>query len=207
MISWLKGSIIHIDGNEVVVNAGGVGYQVFIGENLLHRMRIEKEQIAEIVVYTAVREDEIRLFGFDSFLTKKLFSLLLGVNGVGPKMAVKIVDFLSAERIIEAITNEDAAPFTMVSGVGKKTAGRIVLDLAGKIENWDFLPMGAVQNNILSAPRKAGGVGASLKNDALSALVNLGFPEKVVDKVILKHLKSHSKLDDLIKSCLADLHA
>ncbi len=205
MIAWLKGTIVEVDGNEIVINTNNVGYTVTLGGNLLYKMGIKTGQLAEIVVYTSVREDEIKLFGFDSFFSRKVFSLLLGVNGVGPKVALNIIDQIDPPQVILSIKNSDYGPFVKVSGVGKKTAQRIILDLQGKLKNWDRLREFEDQTIKIENSDRAVFNKATLMDDARSALSNWGFSDKETDRVIRKHIKPDIRLEELIRKCLGDL--
>lgn len=205
MIAWLRGTIVNIDGNEVILNTNNVGYQVFIESNLIQRRGIKVGETNEFVVYTAVREDEIKLFGFDTFFDRKIFTMLLGVNGVGPKVAAKIVDQLTSTQVILAIKNNECYPLTEVPGVGKKTAQRIILDLQEKIENlgkWGENIEQVLHDKIDLQENKNQ---IEIKNDARSALANLGFSDKEVERVIRKYIKQGATLDGILRKCLAEL--
>lgn len=205
MIGWLKGTVVHFEGSEIILNANGVGYLIFMGDNLISRMKIALGITVEIVIYTAVKEDEIRLFGFDSFEARKLFITLLGVNGIGPKVAIKIIDQLPVSQIIRSIGSNDYTPFLQISGVGKKTAQRLVLDLQGKIDDFllaDNMERGGQQE--YDEPSTT--VSIDLMGDARSALTNLGFSEKEAERVIKKYLKPGIELDELIRKGLGELN-
>jgi len=208
MIAWLKGNVIDIDGNEIVINTGNIGYRVFIGENRLLEMGVRIDSEIEIVIYTSVKDDEIKLFGFDSFFSRKIFTLLLGVNGVGPKAAINIVDQLEPGQVLSSIRDNDIYPFIGVSGIGKKTAQRIILDLQGKIGGFEYLMKETKKGQqLVGGGTENGGVGqqAQLTKDARSAMENLGFSEREADRVIRKHIGPGVKLDEIIRKCLADL--
>jgi Holliday junction DNA helicase RuvA len=207
MIAWLKGRILHIEKNEITVNTGNIGYSVFIGENRLLQMGVQKDKEIELVIYTLVREDEIRLFGFDSFLSRSVFMILLSVNGIGPKAAANIIDKLEPNTIIAAIKKGDHFPFLAVSGIGKKTAQRIILDLQGKLDSFvtdqvgsevemDKQPKGNEPEQL--TPLK-------LIKDAKSALSNLGFTDREADRVVRQHLNPGISLDEIIRKSLAEL--
>ncbi len=204
MIAWLKGFVLDIDGNEIILDTNGVGYRVTVGENLKFQKSIVLSEELELAVYTAVKEDGIRLFGFNSFFTRKIFINLLGVNGIGPKVALKIVDQLGANEILDAIGNSNPLVFTQVSGVGKKTAQRIILDLQGKLGALQY--QGQLEEKNDKSESKIASQGQpEILLDAVSALSNLGFPPKSAEKVILKHLRPQSTLDEILRKCLMDL--
>ena len=207
MIAWLRGRVINIDGNEVTINAGNIGYCVFLGDNRLLQMGIQKDQEIELVVYTVVREDEIRLFGFDSFVSRNLFVILMSVSGIGPKAAMNIVDRLEAQQIVNAVQTGDISPFLSISGIGKKTAQRIILDLQGKMDGFSRLLPGNDQKNrrSIAGLQDKGKMPLTVLEDAKSALSNLGFSEREADRVIRQHLKPGIELDEIIRKSLADL--
>lgn len=206
MIAWLKGNIVEIDDTEVILNTNGVGYRVLVGKNVQQVMGLAVGEEKEIIIYTAVKEDEIRLFGFDSFFSRKVFVLLLSVNGVGPKVALNILDQLSSTKIIIAIKNNDYHPFLKVSGVGKKTAQRIILDLQNKVQNKDaFVNVFESTNSIDKNEENQLSAYSDIGADVKSALVNLGFSEKEVNKVVEKNLKPGIELNEIIKICLVEL--
>lgn len=204
MIAWLKGKVIEADESEIIINTGGVGYRVLVGSGLKLQVSLNVDDDVELAIYTAVKEDGIRLFGFQNFSVRKIFVLLLNVNGIGPKVALNIVDQLGPGDIIRALRAGDDTMFTRVSGVGKKTAQRIILDLQGKME---LLQLGNYDND--EPDGSVNPPGASDKeqifSDAVSALTNLGFSAKVAEKAISKHLTPEASLDELIRKCLSDL--
>ncbi|MCG8337999.1 MAG: Holliday junction branch migration protein RuvA [Proteobacteria bacterium] len=207
MISWLRGRVLNVEGNEVTINTGNIGYCVYLGENRLLQMGIQKDQEVELVVYTVVREDDIRLFGFNSFLSRTIFSIMLGVSGIGPKAATNIVDKLEPAQVIAAIQHGDYNPFLSISGIGKKTAQRIVLELQGKLDI-DLKDIVA-ENIAIPEPvnQVAGDTVSQFKilEDAKSALSNLGFTEREADRVIKQHIKPGLSLDEIIRKSLAEL--
>jgi len=131
MIAFLKGRVISKNNNSVVVLVQDIGYQVFCGENFLNNIKINLEQ--EFYIYHHVKEDASDLYGFQSSLDLEIFSLLLSVSGVGPKSALGVLSVSSAQDVSQAIMQGDPNLLTKVSGIGKKTAERIVLELKTKI--------------------------------------------------------------------------
>ena len=131
MIAFLKGRVISKNNNSVVVLVQDIGYQVFCGENFLNNIKINLEQ--EFYIYHHVKEEASDLYGFQSSLDLEIFSLLLSVSGVGPKSALGVLSVSSAQDVSQAIMQGDPNLLTKVSGIGKKTAERIVLELKTKI--------------------------------------------------------------------------
>ena len=200
MIGWLKGEVLALEKDEVLIKSSGVGYWVTLGAATRAQMGLEKGKEAEFYISTSVKEDDIKLFGFDDLERRKLFLSLLSVNGVGPKAGVALLDQLSPGEIVVSIQNGDYKTFTKVSGIGTKTAQRIVVDLAGKVDDFhiDQQSFAQPKTSFLSQNQR-------VAVDARSALLNLGIPEKEADKVIQNHLKPDMTIDDLLRLCLKDL--
>jgi holliday junction DNA helicase RuvA len=207
MIGWLKGELLHIEDDEIIVNSQGVGYLVLVGTNLLAKKNPRIGDEMELVIYTSVKEDEIRLIGFESFLARKVFTILLTVNGVGPKAAVKITDALTPEDIVFAVNNGNHTPFLQVSGIGKKTAQKIVIDLQSKVDKLylQYSMNTASGSDDFNTNNAADSTSNLILKDAKSALKNLGFYEAEIKSVIGKHAKLDISFDELIRKCLSEL--
>ena len=160
MIAYLKGKIIAKTNTYLILEAGSVGYQVFAGENFL--ASLERGHEAEIYTHHRVREDASDLYGFANLEELELFELLLSVSGVGPKSALAVLSLASPHDIKEAIIRGDAGLLTKVSGIGKKTAERLVLELKNK-----------VARTSLGTELVGGGLSGS--GDELDALMSLGY--------------------------------
>lgn len=174
MIARLTGTIAHDGLDHAIVDVQGVGYLVHTPIGTCQRARKLSDGRSIFVVHTVVREDAIQLFGFATDADRDLFLKLIGISGVGPKMATGILSDMTATDIIRAVQSEDIARFTRVSGVGKKTAQRLILELKGSIQN---IP-GSDAESVVSAP--------SITNDLKSALLNLGYKNAIVDEVVDK---------------------
>jgi len=167
MIGKIKGIVDYIDQHSAIIDVSGVGYIIYCSSKSLSRLSIGAP--AELFIETHVREDRISLFGFLSAREKACFLKLLTVKGVGPKMGLQILGALEPDQIYLAITLKDSAMFSQVNGVGPKIVGRIFAELkdvgVGIEINGGSVPVGRVteSNNA-----------ANIKNDAISALINLG---------------------------------
>lgn len=169
MISSLHGTVLHVSGDALVIEVGGVGFSVAVTADVARRTHLG----SDIRLHTSliVREDALSLFGFDEREELEVFGLLIGVTGVGPKSALGVLSTLSVEQIATAVSADDDAPFRRVSGIGPKTAKLIVLQLAGK----------------LAAPRLAAAAapgGASLNGQVVQALVGLGWSERLAVETV-----------------------
>ncbi len=164
MIAHVAGTVTSRDGEILVVDVGGVGYEVTATRSALSRA--EPGMVVTVPTYLHVREDAMLLFGFASDAERRIFRLLLAVNGVGPKLALAIVSAHEPERIESAVLLGDIALLSSVSGVGKKTAERICLDLKDKIAGAGVAGTGV---------EAAGGATSDPHREARDALVALGY--------------------------------
>ena len=133
MIASLKGKILVLEDNALILDVGGVGYRVHVPATVLGEMEVGSE--TRLHIHMHVRETEMELFGASDAATLTFFKLLLTVSGVGPKVALATLSTLDAGRLSRAILTEDTAQITSVPGIGKKTAQRIILDLKSKVES------------------------------------------------------------------------
>lgn len=162
MLAYLRGKILAKSNNYLILELNNIGYQLFVGENLLSLAKIGEER--EFYLSHQVREDASDLYGFRNLDELGLFELLLSVSGVGPKSALGVLSIASAEDIREAIIRGDAALLTKVAGIGKKTAERVILELKNKIVK---TLSGTTLNSGSSLPVGLG--------DELEALMSLGY--------------------------------
>jgi Holliday junction DNA helicase RuvA len=134
MIAYLTGTVAGTDQTSAVIDVGGVGYAVFMSNRALSRLPQPGEQ-ARVFTHLQVREDDMSLYGFLSLDEKALFQKLIGVTGVGPKVALAALSTFEPDELVEAIVAEDVKAVSRIPGVGKKSASRIVLELKGSIES------------------------------------------------------------------------
>ncbi len=191
MIAHLRGRLLLKTPGRVIVEAGGVGYEVTISIPTFTALPAEGAEVA-LHIYTQVREDLLALFGFLALDEKRLFERLITVSGVGPKLAVTILSGLSPERTVAAIRGQDHATLTRIPGVGKKLAERLVVELKDKLEDMAAAP----------APAPAG----PAAEDVLSALVNLGYQrpaaQKAIETAIAKKPAAGESFDELFRMAL-----
>ncbi|MBR2998351.1 Holliday junction branch migration protein RuvA [Candidatus Saccharibacteria bacterium] len=166
MIARLSGKIVEKFGNSVIVDVAGVGYEVMVPTPDFESAMLDEER--KFFTYHAVRENAEELYGFSTLVAKKIFELLISVQGVGPKAGIAILSLAEAEEVRNAIANADAAFIAKASGVGKKSAERVIVNLRDKV----------------GAPSKYGASEAKyakvaeVSDEALDALIALGFPLK-----------------------------
>jgi Holliday junction DNA helicase RuvA len=170
MIACLKGELFHKTPEKVIVMVNGVGYEVFLSAASLERLPPLGEEVF-LHVYTYVREDTLSLFGFLDADEKEMFLLLIGVSGVGPKLALGILSGISPIDLARSIATKDVIRLTGLSGVGKKTAARLCLDLKDKV---GYIAAG---DDGIPDFEPEGQVAGAVETDVISALVNLGYPQ------------------------------
>jgi Holliday junction DNA helicase RuvA len=205
MIACLKGELFHKTPDRVIVMVGGVGYEVFLSSSSLERMPPLGEEVF-LHAFTYVREDTLSIFGFMDADEKEMFLLLISVSGVGPKLALGILSGISPNDLARSIASKDVTRLTGLSGVGKKTAARLCLDLKDKV---GFIATG---DDGLPDFETEGKIAGSVESDVISALVNLGYPQNravnalVAVKRRLKPEKlSDMRVEELIRQTLRSL--
>ncbi|MDD2217118.1 MAG: Holliday junction branch migration protein RuvA [Eubacteriales bacterium] len=170
MIHFIKGTLSEKLENSVIVDNGGIGYEIFVPDNSNVYLINEKESV-KLYTYMAVREDDMSLYGFSDKEGLKLFRLLITVSGVGAKAGMALLSAMPPAELRKAIAFEDTALLTKANGIGKKTAQRIVLELKDK--------MGAVADQItaetINASSAFDNIAQDARNDALNALLSLGY--------------------------------
>lgn len=181
MIGYLRGRVIERNEETIVVDVGGVGYELTCSLNTLAAI-VDGEEV-ELRVQTQMREDALQLFGFATSLEKRMFNSLLKVNGVGPKLAIKILSGASIEELARMIEAGDVKALAKLPKVGKKTAEQLVLALRGKLSiEPTGTPKTARSSSRLSSVSEMRFTG--VRADVLSALVNLGFRLQDAESVV-----------------------
>jgi len=197
MIAFLRGRVLDKQPNRVVVEVGGVGYEVHVPLSTFYEIGEEGADVA-LRVYQHVREDALQLYGFLTELERQLFERLIGISGIGPKLAIAVLSGMDPRDLIAAVQRADVARLTGIPGIGKKTAERIVLELKDRLAQ-------------LAAPVAAGPSPASaadrLRADLLSALQNLGYhrpqAERAIDAVVDK--APDSSFEQALRGALREL--
>ena len=200
MIARLKGTLAVKQPDHLVVDVGGVGYRVFTPLSTYYDLP-PPDQPVELIIHTHVNSDAINLFGFVSEREKQLFELLLGVSGIGPRLALNILSGIQAPDLAQALAQSDRGRLQAIPGVGKKTAERMIVELADKavglawVEEAPSLRPGASEEE-------------KLKADTLSALANLGYNRQQTERVVeatLAGLDGQPRLEELLKEVLRHL--
>ncbi|MFC3417664.1 Holliday junction branch migration protein RuvA [Algoriphagus hitonicola] len=195
MIAYLQGKLVFKDPTYVIIDVGGIGYQVKI--SLQTYSKIKDEEQIRLLTFLHIKEDAHTLYGFKDEEEKRLFLLLISINGVGPNTGLMILSSLSTAEIEQAILDGDVATIQHVKGIGAKTAQRIILELKDKVG----------KSGSESSPTQLGFLKSSnkIREEALQALITLGFPKAAAEKNIAQVLKKTNgeiSLEDLIKASL-----
>ncbi len=195
MITYVKGVLAHKNPSFVVVEAGGIGYHINI--SLYTYTKIEGAETVKLLTHFHVKEDQQTLFGFYEEQERNLFRLLISVNGVGPATALVVLSSMNPDEVRAAVIGEDVGTIRRVKGIGPKTAQRIILDLKDKLikESGESPTLLSPQSN-------------TLRSEALSALVNLGFARPSVQRALNRVLAAHPQTEtpeNLIKLALREL--
>jgi Holliday junction DNA helicase RuvA len=192
MIARLTGKLTTKNPGEVILDVGGVGYQVFIPLSTFYELP-ERGESLSLQIYTAVRENAIELYGFLTLQEKELFKLLLNVSKIGPKLAQNILSGISSEDLKTAIITGDILKLNAIPGIGKKTAERLILELKDKVPKAQ------------AAEQEATTLPGDLLDDALSALLNLGYRRTVAERIVKRAINETGRdgsLEEIIRISL-----
>jgi Holliday junction DNA helicase RuvA len=179
VIAHLRGRILEKQPTRVVLDVGGVGYDVAVPLSTFYGLG-EPGSDASLRVHTHVREDALALYGFSTALELDLFNRLISISGIGPKLALAVLSGIEPPDLVSAIERGDLARLTAIPGVGKKTSERIVLELK------DRLP----RAHVVEAADGVAVAGTGLRDDLLSALMNLGYHRPLAEKAVDAALKT-----------------
>lgn len=197
MISHLNGILEHVDQNHVVVDVGNVGYRVNIPSSVISRLPKAGERV-KFFTFQVVREDDISLYGFLSKEERSLFSLCLSVSGIGPKLAMAMISGFPLDRLVAAIAQGDVGLLSSISGIGRKTAERIVVELREKIGK-----AYAVKPAEMAIGVKGD---QAVISDSISALIALGYsPREAREAIMRLNLEGAKSVEEIIKGALKAL--
>jgi len=201
MIGSLSGILKEVSLTEILVDVNGVGYIVFIPMSTYDKMPRQGEKV-EILTYLHVLDDDLRLYGFATAQEKNLFKMLISISGIGPKIGLNVLSSISPSSFSSAIVNCDMKTLGRISGIGKKTAERMVLELKGKISS--VVPESAYPSKVPDAAVKA-------VEDAVLALVQLGFKYDTASKAVHELAKilpaEECSSENLIRNALKNLNS
>jgi holliday junction DNA helicase RuvA len=198
MISFLRGRVHDKQPNAVTVDVGGVGYDVHVPLSTFYNLGGEGEEVS-LRVYTHVREDTLQLYGFLTEMERQLFERLIGISGIGPKLAIVVLSGMEPRDLIAAVQRADVVRLTGIPGIGKKTAERIVLELKDRLKQ--------VAVPVAAGAEPTSSPADQLRGDLLSALLNLGYHRQQAEKAIDATVKSNpnASFEHAVRTALREL--
>jgi len=194
MIGFIKGKILDKKPTKLLIDVNGVGYLINISINTFEKIN-EQEEVA-LFTHLHVKEDALDLYGFYSIAEKEMFELLISISGIGPKSAQSILSGIQIEDLKEALKTANISRLISIPGIGRKTAERMMIELRDKVDS------------VSIDSEKVSTSSSSVRNDAIAALVNLGYNQKVSERIIraILDLKPNSTIEDLIREALTNLN-
>ncbi|WP_411358891.1 MULTISPECIES: Holliday junction branch migration protein RuvA [unclassified Pseudidiomarina] len=206
MIGRLSGTLISKQPPEIMIDVHGVGYEVQMPMTCIYELPELGEPVS-IITHFVVREDAQLLYGFNTFAERSLFRQLIKAQGVGPKLALTIMSGMTAQQFVQAVTHDDVSTLVKLPGVGKKTAERLVVEMRDRLKQWsnatpatDAAPIdfGDMQSTLVSN---------SPRDDALSALLALGYKPAQAEKAVAQALKADdgASSEQLIRTALKNM--
>lgn len=196
MIAYLRGNLYQRDINGVVIDVNGVGYRVAVSLQTSCKLPDNGEKV-ELLIHTHVREDQLDLYGFISEKEIRLFRFLISVNGIGAKSALSILSGISTEELIQIIRDGEVRRLVKIQGIGQKTAERVILELKDKIQK--YWPMSFSETPLVKS---------HVREDVISALVNLGYKSKDAEGAVSQILVDDQKevsFKELLRMTLGNL--
>lgn len=196
MIAQISGKLAQKQPGEVVIDVGGVGYLVFIPLNVFYHLP-DLGAPMSLQIHTHVREDALQLFGFHDLAEKQVFLLLMGVSGIGPKLALNILSGIPAEELAKALRHGDQVRLVSIPGVGKKLAERMIVELKDKFATFTLATLASTAKPEASSQKM---------QDAVSALINLGYKKPEIEKTVRDVLKNEAlSLEDVLRETLQQM--
>ena len=180
MIAHLSGTLLSKQANSVIVDVAGVGYEVSIPLSTFYDLE-DAGTAVQLRIYTHVREDTLQLFGFKTARERELFLKIITVSGIGPKLGITLLSGMSADELIASIRTNNLARLTLIPGIGRKTAERLIMELREKVAE---LSSAQLEEELGAKPEGAEPTEDTVRSDALSALLNLGYQRSAAEKAI-----------------------
>lgn len=205
MIGRLRGNVVDCRPASLLLDVGGVGYAVQIPLSTFYALSAEAGCEVTVHVHTYVREDQLQLYGFATAEEQSVFELLIGISGVGPRLALAILSGIGVDELASAVAERDGPRLQGIPGVGKKTAERVLLELQDKMAGRG---RGARAGSGTGLDRPGTGRDGEIRADAVSALVNLGYTRQKAARAVdeaLRGLGEGSGLEQLLKASLGRL--
>ena len=214
MIGRLRGNLIEKIAPEILIECAGVGYEVTMPMTSIYALP-EVEQQALIYTHFVVREDAQLLYGFANKTERRLFRLLIKVNGVGPKLALAILSAMSADQFVSCVRHDDVSAIVKIPGVGKKTAERLLIEMRDRLKDWQVQkPIftesdGSMPEQLSAQFSDENGFEDTFindeKGDAINALLSLGYKQAQADKAVKLVYKQGMVSQDIIRDALRSM--
>jgi len=202
VIGRLRGTLLEKLAPEVLIECGGIGYEVTMPMTSIYALPELNEQ-AIIYTHFVVREDAQLLYGFANKIERRLFRLVIKVNGVGPKLGLAILSSMSADQFVSCVAHDDLTSIVKIPGVGKKTAERLLIEMRDRLKDWQVTSTGSLATDTLPIElHHENTFVTNAKGDATNALVSLGYSQQQADKAIRVVFKADSTSEDLIRDAL-----
>lgn len=203
MIAHLSGTLLSKQATSVILDVAGVGYEVSIPLSTFYELEDPGSSV-QLRIYTHVREDALQLYGFKTARERELFLRLISVSGIGPKLGITLLSGMSADEMITSIRNNNLAKLTLIPGVGRKTAERLVMELRDKVAS---LSAGVDEDLGVRSDSAAVPTEDSMRADALSALLNLGYQRNAAEKAVTASLSEDGEVsvESILRSSLRKL--
>ncbi|HKP84009.1 MAG TPA: Holliday junction branch migration protein RuvA [Pyrinomonadaceae bacterium] len=180
MIAHLSGTLLSKQATSVIVDVGGVGYEVTIPLSTFYDLE-DMGATVQLRIYTHVREDTLQLFGFKTARERELFLKIISVTGIGPKLGITLLSGMTADEMIASIRTNNLARLTLIPGIGRKTAERLIMELREKVAE---LSSAQLEEELGAKPEAGEPTEDAVRADALSALLNLGYQRSSAEKAI-----------------------
>ena len=211
MIGRLRGILVEKISPEILIECAGVGYEVTMPMTSIYALP-ELEQQATVYTHFVVREDAQLLYGFANKVERKLFRLLIKVNGVGPKLALAILSNMSADQFVSCVRHDDVNAIVKIPGVGKKTAERLLIEMRDRLKDWQSQQINSAASGDDVMPEQ---LSTELNNettfisdnkgDAINALVSLGYKQAQADKAVKAVYNRGMSSEDIIRDALKSM--
>ena len=197
MIAFIEGRVLFLGtGMMVVQTQSGVGYEIRVPETIC--LKSQSNQEIQLYIHTHVREDELTLYGFSSWEQKELFQMVIKTTGVGPKLGLAVLSQLSIDQLTDAVFQNNTAAFSQVSGIGRKTAAKLCLDLKDQLKNREMKASSSHQPG-----NELDGILVDQNQELISALKNMGFQEREIRMVLPQAGEKDQPLEERLKKVLS----
>ena len=211
MIGRLSGTLVEKFPPEILIECAGVGYEVAMPMTSIYALPELNEQ-AIIYTHFVVREDAQLLYGFINTTERKLFRLLIKVNGVGPKLALAVLSAMSADQFVSCVAHDDVSGIVKIPGVGKKTAERLLIEMRDRLKDWQITSLtpatDAMPVQLSTEQTFINGINDPFRNnkgDAVNALISLGYKQVQADKAVKLVYSDGMSSEDIIRYALKSM--